>query len=152
MVRIRRPPAPKIESQKYLEQVRKLLLAGKIHEAQKIADEKMLGHWSEAYMPMGYIKLHFDHGAVIKNYRRTLELETGIASVCYQIDTVNYKPQLFCVLSRPCDGIAIFNWIKRGGAIPFKLEAKQLVAANKVRKTNENHLILEGQCPDHAGA
>ena len=139
-------PAPKIESHEYLERVRSLLLAGKIHEAQQLADKKMLGRWSEAYMPMGYIKLHFGHGAVAEDYHRQLDFETGTASVSYQISGVKYQRR--CFVSYP-DGIMVLHLSSdRNGALSFQLEADSLLR-HKVW-IEENTFILEGQCPDHA--
>lgn len=138
-------PHPPIESRQYLEQVRGLVLEGKLYDAQKLADSKLLGHWSESYMPMGTLYLLFHPQAEADEYRRELSLETGIASVSYRADGVQYRRE--CFVSYP-DGVMVLHLeADQGQLLSFDLMADSLLR-HAVRAC-AGCLILEGQCPDH---
>jgi alpha-L-fucosidase 2 len=73
---------------KALPEVRKLLIERNEAEATNLVNQKMLGVNNEAYMPLGQLVLHFPAAAEVKNYLRTLDLTTGIATVAYEQDGV----------------------------------------------------------------
>lgn len=136
---------PVIESRKYLDQVRSLIMEGKIHEAQQLADSKMLGHWSESYMPMGTLYLSFDQHSHADEYRLNLDLDTGVASVDYRIEGVGYRRR--CFVSYP-DGVMVLHLqADRKQMLSFDFTADSLLR-HQVR-TSDDCLIMEGQCPDH---
>ncbi len=136
---------PPIESRRYLEQVRGLVLEGKLYEAQRLADSKLLGHWSESYMPMGTLYLQFHTQAVADEYRRELDLGTGIASVTYRADEIRYRRE--CFVSYPAGVMVLHLEADRGQMLSFDLMADSLLRHHV--RTRDNCLILEGQCPDH---
>jgi alpha-L-fucosidase 2 len=70
---------------KYFPQIRDLIFADKFQDAEKLADEHFRGlpYAQEAYQPIGDLLLDFAAGA-ISDYRRELDMETGIAKVTYR--------------------------------------------------------------------
>lgn len=68
------------ESLKYIDEVRQLIFDGKNAEADKLCEEKLIGHYSESYMPLGKIKIKFSK-ACNADYKRELDLTTAIHTV-----------------------------------------------------------------------
>jgi len=73
------------EAFKYFPQIRDLIFADKFQDAEKLADEHFRGipYAQEAYQPIGDLVLDFAPGDV-SDYRRELDMETGIAKVSYR--------------------------------------------------------------------
>jgi alpha-L-fucosidase 2 len=67
---------------KNLEGVRKALFSEDYRLAEKLV-RKMQGSFSSSYAPLGNLKIDMNHGDSVQNYRRTLDLSTGVASVTY---------------------------------------------------------------------
>lgn len=68
--------------------------------------------------PLGDLFLHFDHGtAREQNYRRSLDLDTAIASTTYAAGGVNYTRQVFA--SHPARVLAVHLTADRPGALTF---------------------------------
>jgi alpha-L-fucosidase 2 len=75
----------------YFPQIRNLVFAGKFQEAEKMADEHFYGipKAQQAYEPIGDLLLDFEDADNARDYRRALDLETGVAKVSYAVgDTV----------------------------------------------------------------
>jgi alpha-L-fucosidase 2 len=75
------------EALKYFPQVRDLVFAGKFQEAEKLADEHFYGipAAQQAYQPLGDLLLSFDGIGSVEDYRRELDMETGVATVRYRV-------------------------------------------------------------------
>ncbi len=73
------------EAGKYFAQIRDLVFAGKFQEAEKLANAHFYGipKAQEAYQPIGDLLLSFPDDK-ITDYRRELDMETGIAKVSYR--------------------------------------------------------------------
>lgn len=106
-----RPERPESSSRKaenlaVLEEVRALVAAGKYAEAERLADEKMLGGWSAFYLPMGDVILDFGgrHRAAGK-YSRSLDMESAVASVEYEAGGGVFSRRIF--VSRPHNAVLI---------------------------------------------
>src|SRR5579871_6707088 len=71
------------EALKYFPQIRDLVFAHKFQEAEKMADEHFFGHpqAQQAYQPLGDLLLDFDGADQATDYRRELDMETGIAKI-----------------------------------------------------------------------
>lgn len=136
---------PQIESRRNLSKVRRLLKEGKIHEAQELADEKLLGYWTESYMPMGTLYVAFEQGEKTEGYSRELALETGTVTVEYRAGGIGYRRT--CFVSKP-DGVLVLHLkAEKERALCFTLRADSLL--RHTVRTAGNCLIMEGQCPDH---
>jgi alpha-L-fucosidase 2 len=70
---------------KYFPAIRDLVFAGKFQEAEKLVDAHFYGipKSQEAYQPIGDLLLSFPD-ADVADYRRTLDMETGVAKVSYR--------------------------------------------------------------------
>ncbi|OVE84414.1 glycoside hydrolase family 95 protein [Natronolimnobius baerhuensis] len=92
----------------YVETVRKLLFDGEIERAQALADETLLGDpiRLRPYQPFGDLFLEGDHDdGDVTDYRRDLDLSTGIARVRYDYEGTTYTREYF--VSTPDDVLVV---------------------------------------------
>jgi alpha-L-fucosidase 2 len=85
------------EAIKYFPRIRDLVFAGKFQEAEKMADAHFYGKPAaqQAYQPLGDLLLSFDHAGQVADYRRELDLETGVARISYRADDVGFTREVF---------------------------------------------------------
>ena len=82
---------------KYFPQIRDLVLAGKFQEAEKMADQHFFGvpAAQQAYQPLGDLWLSFDGVEKVDDYRRELDMETGVAKVSYRSGDAVFTRETF---------------------------------------------------------
>ncbi len=81
-----------------LPKVRQLLFEGKYSEAQAMASRDMMLHpqvTPASYQTLGDLLLDFAHGDATEDYRRSLDLDTGIARVEYRAGGVRHTREVF---------------------------------------------------------
>jgi alpha-L-fucosidase 2 len=85
------------ESLKNLPTIRQMLFDGKNIEAEKLAGQVMLGRPTgvKSYQPLGDLLLDFAELPAVTNYRRSLDLSTGVVTITYQADGAKYKREIF---------------------------------------------------------
>jgi hypothetical protein len=72
------------EAKAWLPKVREALFAGRYLEANKLC-KKMQGPYTQSYQPLGDLHLAFSPDGVVENYRRELDLESGIATTRFRM-------------------------------------------------------------------
>ncbi len=82
---------------KFLPEVQDLVFKGKWLDAQKLFGSKLMGYPVEQqkYQPMGNLVMKFDNGKEYTNYKRWLDLTTGVTGVDYSSDVVKYHREVF---------------------------------------------------------
>ena len=88
---------PKNKADTY-RQVVELALQRRYHEAQTRIEQELTSGWSQAYLPLGDLKLSFTGPGVsgpVDRYRRQLDLGQALASVSYERGGVAYSRQAF---------------------------------------------------------
>lgn len=85
------------EAFRYFPQVRDLVFAGKFQEAEKLADEHFYGvpAAQQAFQPLGDLLLSFDGVGNAANYRRELDLESGVAKISYSFGDAKFTREVF---------------------------------------------------------
>ena len=82
-----------------LPEVRRLLQEGRIEEAHTLAELTMFGmpHRQASYQVLADMTLLFGghHEELVSGYRRSLDLDEGIASVDYILDGVRFRREMF---------------------------------------------------------
>ena len=134
-------------------QVRKLLLesqgidGAKITAAEKLAQEDMIGipAGMPGYSTLGDLYLRSSNKGAIADYRRQLDLETGVARVTYAIDGVHYTRENFA--SVPDEVIVVRLSADRKGAIGFRASMDR-PADFAVNARGRDTLVLR-QGPEH---
>src|SRR5687768_379925 len=77
---------------KHLPRIRQLLAEGKQKEAEDLATAEFMSVplRQKAYQPLGDLRLAFDGHEKATDYRRELDLDTGVATVGYSLDGVRF--------------------------------------------------------------
>ncbi len=119
--------------------VRKSVLEGRNFEADKLCEEKLTGFYSEAFMPLGEVKLDFA-GLSSENFMRCLDLSTAVHTVTAK----GCKSELFS--SYP-DRISAYK-IKSDKRFSVKIGAESKLRSET--KIDGGHLYLVGNAPDYA--
>jgi hypothetical protein len=74
--------------------VRELIFRGEYEQADLLTKE-MMGPYTQSYLPLADLWLHFYHGDVAHGYERSLDLATGIAETAYEIGSARYRREAF---------------------------------------------------------
>jgi len=84
---------------KYLPTVRKLLFEGKQRQAEELAMEQMMSVplRQEKYQPFGDLHLYFPTHDEPVDYRRELDIDSGLATVRYRIGQTTFTREVFSV-------------------------------------------------------
>jgi alpha-L-fucosidase 2 len=127
-----------------LPKVRELIAQEKYEEADRLSKE-MMGPFTQSYLPFGDLHLMMDHGNVCRNYRRTLDLSNGIATVDYSIGGVQYSREMFA--SYPDQAIVVRLQSSKAGQLSFraKLDSPLRCASS----SESGHYILSGHAPEY---
>jgi alpha-L-fucosidase 2 len=81
----------------YFDQVKALMAEQKFQEAEKMVDDHFWGipKAQQAYQPIGDLLLSFDGVGDVADYRRELDMETGVAKVTYRSGGISYTRETF---------------------------------------------------------
>jgi alpha-L-fucosidase 2 len=104
---------------KYLPEVRDLVFKGKFIEAQSLFGRKLMGYPVEQqkYQSLANLMLFFKPLKDVTNYKRWLDLETGIAGVEYTSNGITYRREVFS--SAPDQVNAVRLTASKPGSISF---------------------------------
>ena len=107
---------------------------------------KLQGAYTQSYMPLGNLRLIFEHGDEAETYRRELDLEQAVATTTYCINDVTYTREAF--VSFP-DQVLVVRFradmpgsLTCGVQMDSLLQHETLVAAN-------GDLAMVGRAPVH---
>ena len=130
-------------------EVQRLVLAGKISEARKLGLEKLTKKPTSfrSYQPFADLWIDFQQSGPIEDYRRELDLASGIARITYRAGKVRMSREMF--ISAVDDVVAV-RLEARG---PGNLHARVRLTREKdirVAVDGKNRLRLDGQIVDVA--
>lgn len=145
---------------KILPEIQKLIFDGNPIEAHKLFGRHLMGYPVEQqkYQSLANLHLFFEKKQEPKNYRRWLDLSTGITGVEYTVNGVNYLREVFS--SAVDQVIAIRLTASEGGQISFETELRGVrnsahsnYATDYFRMdgAGENELVLTGKSADYLG-
>ena len=132
--------------------IRRLLLDGKVKEAEAMAEKDMLAipRRQPPYEPLGDLRLHFDGINAVESYQRSLDLYDGIVSVAFDSGGVHYTRQAFA--SYPDHAIVLHLEASRPGALAFRVSLTRAVdATTTLDRVIANSIVLDGTALPPAG-
>lgn len=140
------------DAHKNLPKVRQLLFEGKYKEAEKLAQEGILGSFSRdnasTYQTLGDLTLDFEGIRGVTNYKRELNIGEAIATVKYTSGQVNYTREIFS--SAPDQALVIRLTADKQGALTFT--AKLSRPGNKATiETTVNEITMKEHVGDGIG-
>ncbi len=103
-----------------VQEIRTLLMEERIREAEQLAFRKMQGVTPNArhYMPLGELTMRFDFTGKPREYIRSLDLRTAIASVQFRDDAgVQFRREVF--VSHPAQLMVIHLTCDQAGKLHF---------------------------------
>ena len=128
---------------KALPEVQRLLFEGKNEEATKLAGKDMLGKPAKikSYQTLGDLFLDLPDAETVSNYRRDLDITTGISKTSYTVDEVTYTREVF--VSNPDQVMVIHLTADK----PGKLDFTAYFDRKNVTKSEGpgNRLIMKGK-------
>ncbi|MCM3626055.1 glycoside hydrolase family 95 protein [Paenibacillus glycanilyticus] len=128
---------------KILPQVRQLIEEGKYVEADQLS-KRMMGPYTQSYMPMADLYVKFLHGNIVRDYRRSLHLEDGISAVEYRIGSVTFTRRMF--VSYPDQVVVLRLEASSPGQLNFHARLESPLRYETL--CDENGLILKGDAPE----
>ncbi|RKP56973.1 glycoside hydrolase family 95 protein [Cohnella endophytica] len=136
------------EARRHLAEARKLIFDGRNAEAQRLIEAKMLGRDCEPYLPLGTLTLDWGrvsgNAEAIRDYRRALTLDDGIATVVYRTGDISLRGEYFA--SAPDQAIFVRYFAEEGSLdvdLGFESPLRHTVEADG------DTLILKGRAPSH---
>ena len=130
---------------KNLQKVQQLILDNKIKEAEKLAEETMIGipPCVRSYQTLGDLYLDFGPREVT-DYRRELDLETGICRVTYTAAETAFSEEILA--SAPDNLIALRLTASGKGALNLNIRLER--GKGTVTSVVNDRLIMSGQVID----
>lgn len=130
-----------------LQKLQKLVLDGKISEARQLGLEKLTKSPTSfrSYEPLADLWIEMDHPPKTEDYRRELDLQTGIASVQYRVGGVRLKREF---LISAVDDVLAVRLSANKGQLPdtrIRLTRKKDM---KVTAAGRRGLHMDGQIVD----
>ncbi|UCC97715.1 MAG: glycoside hydrolase family 95 protein [Phycisphaerales bacterium] len=135
----------------YLAAVRKLLFEGDQRQAEKLATEHMMSVplRQEKYQPFGDLRLHFSGHAQISDYRRELDIDSGVATVRYRAGGATFTREVFS--SFPDQVIVVHLACDKPGHLTFTAELDSPHPAARTLIVDEA-LVLRGRLREYVNA
>jgi len=145
---------------KFLPEIQRLIFEGKPIEAHKLFGRHLMGYPVEQqkYQSLANLHLFFEKGQQEQNYKRWLDLSTGITGVEYTVEEVTYHREVFS--SAADQIIAVRLTASEPGAINFECELRGVrndahsnYATDYFRMDGDgkNELVLTGKSADYMG-
>lgn len=126
---------------------RRLILEDKKIEARDYLEENFAGDPSEWYLQLGMLHITSMKNMCPRDYRRDLDLETGIATVGYSSSETEYSRE--CFISHP-DKVLVYKMTAEG---KNKLDFKAMIECELRHEvhTEGDTYFLDGIAPSHIG-
>src|ERR1051325_9765743 len=132
------------EAYSHLDEVRKLIFAGKIEEAEKLS-ENMMGKPKllMPYQPFCDLRLHFPGHERATAYHRELILDDATAETTYKLGAVNFQRQVF--VSYPDQVLVVRLTASQPGQFTFSVGMDSPQAGTSVENIGNDSLQLTGK-------
>ena len=132
-------------AKKYLPLVREAALKGEYKKADSLC-KFMQGPYTESYMPMADLFIHYTNIHDSVNYKRTLNIDSAIATTTFQSNNITFKRTAFT--SFPDKVMVMRNEADKKAAIAFDIMLTSKLHYS-IKTINDNEIILSGKAPKH---
>ena len=128
-----------------LPEIRELIRRKQYLQADALS-KKMMGPYTQSYLPLGDLELAFNHSGDVRQYYRELDLEKGCFHLSYSIDNVDYSREVFC--SYPDQVLVIRLQTSQSGAISFEARLSSPLRYEIYENAHNNELVFHGYAPE----
>ena len=127
---------------KYFPQIRDLVFAGKFQDAEKMADEHFFGlpAAQQAYQPIGDLLLAFDGTENAADYRRELDMTSGVAKISCRVGDAMLTREIF--VSYPDRVMVVRISGDKPGRVSVEAQFKSLYLDSVTAKSGK--LVMDG--------
>ncbi|HEX8998574.1 MAG TPA: glycoside hydrolase family 95 protein [Blastocatellia bacterium] len=136
------------EGKQNLAEVRRLLFAGKVREAEQLAEKTIIAvpKRMPPYQPLGDLMLRFSGAEPVSDYRRELDLDSGIARVSYRAGGARFTREVF---SSAVDQVIVIRLTSdKPGSLSFAATLTR-EQDSRTRTMNPDRVLLEGEAITH---
>lgn len=128
-----------------LNEVRQLIFAGKINEAEKLVESKMMGNPKllMPYQPFCDLRLHFSGEESATDYSRVLQLDDATVVTSYSINDVRFKREAF--ISYPDQVLVVRLTASQPEQLTFDVAMDSPQSDTHVAAMDDHRLQLTGQ-------
>jgi alpha-L-fucosidase 2 len=132
------------EAYSHLDEVRKLIFAGKVDEAERLS-ENLMGKPKllMPYQPFCDVRLHFPNHGQATEYHRELYLDEAFAETDYKIGDAHFHREVF--VSYPDQVLVVRITASQPGQLTFSVGMDSPQAGTHVESTANDALQLTGQ-------
>ena len=130
------------EAKEHLKSVRDKIKAGEIAAAEEETNRFLLGQWTESYLPLGDLLLEMQGAGEISDYRRSLDIRTGLSRTEFVQGGVRFVRTAF--VSYPAQALVV-RVEAEGGT--FSLRASLESPLRHRVYPYGGALRLDGDCP-----
>ncbi len=134
----------------HLDEVRRLIFAGRYAEAQALADRHLLGHPKDIrpYQTLGDLHLTFTPGDDPSGYRRELDLDEAVVRIGYRAGRTDHRREVFA--SHP-DGVLVIRLEGSQRGLSFTADLSRPADAVRTPGDRPDELVLRGRCDGGTG-
>lgn len=132
-------------AKKYLPLVRAAVLQKNYRKADSLA-KFMQGPYTESYMPLADMSLHYNEIADSSSYTRELNLDDALSRVRFSSEGRVYTRTAFA--SFPDKVIVYHDTCSVNGSVSFSVTLRSKLHY-RVYVMAANHIVLKGKCPQH---
>ena len=135
------------EALEALPELRRLLFEGRAAEAETLSEEKLVGipHRQPPYQPLGDLNIEFPGLENASDYRRELNLATGIVRVSYRVGGASCTREVFS--STPAQAIVVrISCASRAGVVSRHARTRAGQPDHR-RRTRPRHPAGRGEGP-----
>lgn len=138
------PERRRYQDQESLQKVREYIDQGN-YEAATDETKNMFGPYTQAYMPLGDLKLQYFHGGIAQAYHRSLDIQQALSTITYSIGEIDYIREAF--ISFPHQVLAIRLAASKEKSLQLQVSFDSLLK-NRLQ-TEEEKIALQGVCPEY---
>lgn len=134
------------DAQRYLQQARELILAGKYVEAQQLIEYRMQGRNAESYETAGELRIEHQGEGNLTEYRRELDLSTAIATVSYTLGEVRVQREAWISAK---DQVLVLRYKADRPKSLNVIIALESLLRHRIDSMGHGMLRLQGQSPSY---
>jgi len=132
------------EAYTHLEEIRQVIFAGKVDEAEKLSGTLMgQPKLLMPYQPFCDVRLHFPGHGQATEYRRELHLDDAIAEIAYRVSSVYFRREVF--VSYPDQVLVVRITASQPSQVTFSAGIDSPQPGTHVESTASDTLQLTGQ-------
>ncbi len=136
------PIAPPSADSSRLAEIRRLVLAGDYHGADRFS-RTMQGPYSQSYQPLTDLTLEFEAHGATTDYHRVLDLDTAITTTVYRQAGIRFERET--LVSHPAQVIVIRIVADRKGAISCRIALNSLLRSTE--RSEGTRIVQTGKAP-----